>query len=195
MKKSTNPSDEKMLALKNSLEERFKKELLESNESQNLINNPETPTPSPQNIASTANQSAVADEIGQLLDLLNRRLFTDYEEQIKVLIGEGRVVQIAMNGSLSSYSPQATSNAIGILKKGELDYSKSDFTIVTEVKNLPSYFLQGGALIKKSVIATDDVAMEQRSWHQLPSLTTLAVIKSLEGIAGKIEGFQGKILL
>lgn len=127
--------------------------------------------------------------ISILLKMLNDKLFELYIET---------VTNLTVQGALSTVNDAAnTGNALVVhnLVQDEQNGTPPDSTIITQVSELPCYFLQGGALIKKSVIATDDVAMAQRSWHQLPSAKTVEVIIALESIAPEIDTFQGKILL
>lgn len=141
----------------------------------------------------------------ELVELLNNLDFSNYRKRVLELSSKGMVASVTTTGNIEKFDPTKDHNAIVIVSPRYFDPEQTntqnqedqniDSAIIVAVKDLPAFFLQGGALIKKSVIATDEIAMSQRSWHQLPSPHTMEIIQALDDISSSIEAFKGKILL
>lgn len=122
-----------------------------------------------------------------------------YLAHIAQLASQRKLVTITMDGQVKPFVPDDQANVVAALNEPYIDQMikdlKVDSAIQLPVTELPAFFIQGNSLINKSVFSDDQVAMNSRSWHQLPSPRVVEVIKHLQELLPKLKAFKGKIVL
>lgn len=146
--------------------------------------------------------------IQNLVNLLQSGAWEKYITELMILHDLSLLAAVNRSGQLVKYNPEEpiiNACAVTIVPEDYFSGHKSnpdsdqfinvDSSLVSEIDNLPSFFLQGTTLISKSALLTTGTGGNQRSWHQLPNITTAKAIMKLTAVLPYLENFGGKIIM
>lgn len=148
------------------------------------------------------------DRIAKLVGLLKTNEWEKYITEIMKLEANGELAAVNRSGQLVKYNevePIINACAVAVVPADYFTGHKSnpdsdqyltiDSSLVSEIDELPTFFLQGTTLISKAALLTTGTGGNQRSWHQLPNVTTTKAIMKLTSVLPYLDNFGGKIIM
>lgn len=154
------------------------------------------------------NTPLMDDRLTTLLELLYHEKWEKYIQMLLDLHATGELAAVNRSGQLVKYNteePIINACAVAIVPADYFTGHKSnpdsdqymtiDSSLVSEIADLPQFFLQGTTLISKAALLTTGTGGNQRSWHQLPNITTTNAIIKLMSVLPYLTNFGGKIIM
>lgn len=154
------------------------------------------------------NTPLMDNRLATLIELLQQEKWEKYIQALLEYNATGELAAVNRSGQLVKYNteePIINACAVTIVPADYFTGHKSnpdsdqyltiDSSLVSEIADLPPFFLQGTTLISKAALLTTGTGNNQRSWHQLPNITTTNAIIKLTSVLPYLTNFGGKIIM